>query len=213
MHLFRILVALIIIPTIWLKDIRIIYILSSTPNCKKRSLLFSALQHSMSLMKFLLWYATGGVFATLLIVICVFCVGMINSVGFHHLGELVNWSDIPLAIGIHGFCFVGHLVFTNIYQSMADKDNLLKHCSKHLLYLQFVLLFWLFFLWVLNFVSIILVFMWLLNHSRTVKKVIYLFVHIHIYYDSIGSYKLCFSVAFLKCWILLNLCPLYYFYF
>ncbi|KAG5133784.1 hypothetical protein JHK82_024972 [Glycine max] len=30
----------------------------------------------------------------------------VATVGFHHLGELVNWSDIPLAIGIHGFCFV-----------------------------------------------------------------------------------------------------------
>ncbi|XP_058207088.1 amino acid transporter AVT1A-like isoform X2 [Rhododendron vialii] len=73
MHLFGIVFALIVLPTVWLRDLRVVSYLS------------------------------------------------VDGIGFHQKGEVVNWSGIPLAIGVYGFCYSGHSVFPNIYQSMADK--------------------------------------------------------------------------------------------
>ncbi|KAJ0513432.1 putative amino acid transporter, transmembrane domain-containing protein [Helianthus annuus] len=95
-HFYAILSAVIMGLTLLVKNARVISLLSAT-----------------------------GVVSTVMVLLCVFWLGTVN-VGFHENGPPIKFGGIAFALGVYGFCFSGHCVFPNIYQSMADKTKFTK---------------------------------------------------------------------------------------
>ncbi|KAG5396051.1 hypothetical protein IGI04_017865 [Brassica rapa subsp. trilocularis] len=89
-HLFAILTTLAVLPTVWLRDLSVLSYISA-----------------------------GGVIASVLVVLCLFWIGLVDEVGIHSKGTTLNLSTLPVAIGLYGYCYSGHAVFPNIYTSMA----------------------------------------------------------------------------------------------
>ncbi|KAL6504082.1 hypothetical protein OROGR_026005 [Orobanche gracilis] len=91
-HLFAVSMALAVLPTVWLRDLRILSYISA-----------------------------GGVIASVLVVACLFWIGLVDHVGFETKGTtILNISSLPVALGLYGYCYSGHAVFPNIYTSMAN---------------------------------------------------------------------------------------------
>ncbi|KAL6578089.1 Amino acid transporter avt1c [Orobanche minor] len=91
-HLFAVSMALAVLPTVWLRDLRILSYISA-----------------------------GGVIASVLVVACLFWAGLVDHVGFETKGTtILNLSSLPVALGLYGYCYSGHAVFPNIYTSMAN---------------------------------------------------------------------------------------------
>jgi len=67
-------------------------------------------------------FIAGGVVASVLVVLCLFWVG-VDDVGFHSKGTTLNLATFPVAVGLYGYCYSGHAVFPNIYTSMAKQNQ------------------------------------------------------------------------------------------
>ncbi|KAJ0754420.1 putative amino acid transporter, transmembrane domain-containing protein [Helianthus annuus] len=94
---FIVLVALIILPTIWL--------------------------HNMNILSYI---SASGVIASMIILGSVFWDGAVDGVGFQEKGRVVNWSGIPSAISLYLFCYCAHPVFPTLYTSMRNQCQFLK---------------------------------------------------------------------------------------
>lgn len=92
-HLFALMTALAVLPTVWLQDLTLLSYISA-----------------------------GGVVASVLVVLCLFWVGLVDDVGFQSKGSTLNLGTLPVAVGLWGYCYSGHAVFPNIYTSM-EKPN------------------------------------------------------------------------------------------
>ncbi|KAK4758020.1 hypothetical protein SAY87_019321 [Trapa incisa] len=94
-HLFAVMTALAVLPTVWLRDLSILSYISA-----------------------------GGVIASVLIVLCLFWIGLVDHVEFHSRSTTtLNLSGLPVAIGLYGFLYSGHAVFPNIYTSMKQPNQ------------------------------------------------------------------------------------------
>ncbi|KAK6929170.1 Amino acid transporter, transmembrane domain [Dillenia turbinata] len=93
-HLFALMTAITVLPTVWLRDLSVLSYISA-----------------------------GGVIASVLVVFCLFWVGLVDKVGFESKGTTLNLGTLPVAIGLYGFCYSGHAVFPNIYTSMAKPSQ------------------------------------------------------------------------------------------
>lgn len=93
-HLFALMSTLAVLPTCWLRDLTVLSYISA-----------------------------GGVIASILVVFCLFWVGLVDQVNIHSKGTPLNLATLPVAIGLYGYCYSGHAVFPNIYTSMAQPNQ------------------------------------------------------------------------------------------
>lgn len=94
---FIMIVALVILPTILLKNLSILSYVSAT-----------------------------GVIACVIILGSIIWTGTFDGVGFHERGVAVNLNGIPIAASLYAFCYCGHPVFPTLYTSMRNRKNFTK---------------------------------------------------------------------------------------
>nr|KYP34644.1 Vacuolar amino acid transporter 1 [Cajanus cajan] len=94
-QIFAITAAILVLPTVWLRN--------------------------LSLLSYI---SVGGIFATILVALCLFWVGTIDQVvGFKPGEKVLDMENISVSIGLYSFCFAGHAVFPNIYSSMKEPSK------------------------------------------------------------------------------------------
>ncbi|CAL0303113.1 unnamed protein product [Lupinus luteus] len=92
--LFALFATLAILPTVWLRDLRILSYISA-----------------------------GGVIASIVVVLCLFWVGLLDNVAIPGERSTLNLATFPVAMGLYGYCYSGHAVFPNLYTAMANRNQ------------------------------------------------------------------------------------------
>ncbi|TVU14241.1 hypothetical protein EJB05_37696, partial [Eragrostis curvula] len=92
--LFVVLVALVILPTTWLRSLAV-----------------------------LAYVSASGVLASAVVVFCVLWTAVVDGVGFHGKGRMINVSGLPIALGLYTFCYCGHAIFPTLCNSMKEKKK------------------------------------------------------------------------------------------
>ncbi|ONI19246.1 hypothetical protein PRUPE_3G267100 [Prunus persica] len=93
-HCFIVVVALIILPTVWLDNLSLLSYVSAS-----------------------------GVLASAIILGSILWIGSFDGIGFHQAGSPVNWNGIPTAVSLYAFCYCAHPVFPTLYTSMKNKHQ------------------------------------------------------------------------------------------
>ncbi|KAE8734512.1 Amino acid transporter isoform 3 [Hibiscus syriacus] len=91
---FIILVALIILPTVWLDNLSLLSYVSAS-----------------------------GVLASAVILVSIIWTGAFDGVGFKQKGKLINYGGIPTAVSLYAFCYCSHPVFPTLYTSMRKRHQ------------------------------------------------------------------------------------------
>ncbi|CAN6588648.1 unnamed protein product [Malus baccata var. baccata] len=100
---FIIVVALIILPTVWLDNLSLLSYVSAS-----------------------------GVLASAIILGSILWTGAFEGIGFHQRGTPLKWNGIPTAVSLYAFCYCAHPVFPTLYTSMKNKRQF-SNVSKNLL--------------------------------------------------------------------------------
>ena len=93
-QLFVVLVALVILPTTWLRSLGV-----------------------------LAYVSASGVLASAVVVVCVLWTAVADGVGFRAKGRMLNVSGLPTALGLYTFCYCGHAIFPTLCNSMKEKKR------------------------------------------------------------------------------------------
>ncbi|KAF7130302.1 hypothetical protein RHSIM_Rhsim10G0038900 [Rhododendron simsii] len=96
-QMFVVIVALVILPTVWLSNMNVLSFISAS-----------------------------GVLASVIILGSIVWAGAHDGIGFEQKGTLLNWKGIPTAVSLYAFCYCAHPVFPTLYTSMENKKQFSK---------------------------------------------------------------------------------------
>ncbi|KAK1437118.1 hypothetical protein QVD17_02903 [Tagetes erecta] len=85
---------LVILPTVWLRNLSLLSYISA-----------------------------GGVVTLAAVVVCLLWLGVVDGVEYQASRTALDFKNLPVAVGLVGFCYGSHSVFPNIYSSMKEPSR------------------------------------------------------------------------------------------